>query len=36
VLDSAVAAAVGKLLGDKTTSRNWNTMCKLHALCREL
>jgi uncharacterized protein (DUF1697 family) len=36
VLDSAVAAAVGKLLGDKTTSRNWNTMCKLYALCRQL
>jgi uncharacterized protein (DUF1697 family) len=33
VLDSAAAAAVGKQLGDKTTSRNWNTMCKLHALC---
>lgn len=33
VLDSAVAAAVGKQLGDKTTSRNWNTLSKLHALC---
>lgn len=33
VLDSAAAAAVGKQLGDKTTSRNWNTLCKLHALC---
>lgn len=35
VLDSAAAAAVGKLLGDKTTSRNWATLSKLHALCRE-
>jgi uncharacterized protein (DUF1697 family) len=33
VLDSAVATAVGKQLGDKTTSRNWNTLSKLHALC---
>ncbi|GAB3462790.1 DUF1697 domain-containing protein [Massilia terrae] len=35
VLDSAVAAAVGKQLGDKTTSRNWNTLSKLHVLCSE-
>jgi uncharacterized protein (DUF1697 family) len=35
VLDSAAAAAVGKLLGDATTARNWNTMCKLHALCTQ-
>jgi uncharacterized protein (DUF1697 family) len=35
VLDSAAAAAVGKVLGDKTTSRNWKTVCKLHALCTE-
>lgn len=33
VLDSAVASAVGKLLGDATTARNWNTLGKLHALC---
>jgi hypothetical protein len=33
VLDSAAATAVSKLLGDATTSRNWNTLCKLHALC---
>ena len=35
VLESAAAAAVGKQLGDKTTSRNWNTLSKLHALCAE-
>ncbi|QNA90380.1 DUF1697 domain-containing protein [Massilia sp. Dwa41.01b] len=35
VLDSAAAAALGKLLGDNTTSRNWNTLCKLYALCTE-
>ncbi len=33
VLDSAAAAAVAKALGDATTSRNWNTVCKLQALC---
>jgi uncharacterized protein (DUF1697 family) len=33
VLDSAAAAAVSKVLGDATTSRNWNTLSKLHALC---
>lgn len=33
VLDSAAAAAVAKALGDTTTSRNWNTLSKLHALC---
>jgi len=33
VLESAAAATVGKLLGDHTTSRNWNTLTKLHALC---
>lgn len=33
VLDSAAAAAVAKLLGDATTSRNWNTLTKLHAMC---
>jgi uncharacterized protein (DUF1697 family) len=35
VLDSAAAAAVGKLLGDATTARNWNTVTKLHQLCVE-
>jgi len=35
VLDSRAAAALGKALGDATTARNWNTMCKLHALCQE-
>jgi uncharacterized protein (DUF1697 family) len=35
ILDSAPAAALGKQLGDNTTSRNWNTMCKLYALCTE-
>jgi uncharacterized protein (DUF1697 family) len=35
VLDSAAAAAVSKLLGDATTSRNWNTLSKLHALCTQ-
>jgi uncharacterized protein (DUF1697 family) len=35
VLDSPAASAVGKQLGDKTTSRNWNTVSKLHALCGE-
>lgn len=32
ILDSAAAAALGKLLGDTTTSRNWATLLKLHAL----
>lgn len=35
MLDSATAASLGKLLGDGTTSRNWNTLVKLHALCGE-
>ena len=35
VLDSAAAAAVNQLLGDATTSRNWNTLSKLHALCAQ-
>lgn len=35
VLDSAAAAAVGKLLGDATTARNWNTVTKLHQLCAD-
>jgi uncharacterized protein (DUF1697 family) len=33
VLTSAAAAAVGKQLGDTTTTRNWSTLRKLHALC---
>lgn len=33
MLDSAAAAALGKQLGDGTTSRNWNTIMKLHGLC---
>jgi uncharacterized protein (DUF1697 family) len=35
VLACAAASAVGKLLGDATTSRNWSTLCKLHALCSD-
>jgi uncharacterized protein (DUF1697 family) len=35
VLASAAASALGKQLGDSTTSRNWNTLCKLYALCNE-
>lgn len=35
MLDSAAAAAFGKQLGDATTSRNWNTMKKLHGLCSD-
>ncbi|MDB5908013.1 MAG: hypothetical protein JWP34_2127 [Massilia sp.] len=35
MLDSAAASAVAKLLGDGTTSRNWNTLCKLLAICRQ-
>ncbi len=35
ILDSAAAQALGKQLGDATTSRNWSTLSKLHALCSE-
>lgn len=35
LIDSRAASALGKALGDATTSRNWNTMCKLQTLCRE-
>jgi uncharacterized protein (DUF1697 family) len=35
VLESAAAAALVKQLGDATTSRNWSTLGKLHALCLE-
>lgn len=36
VLDSPAVAAVGKRLGDATTTRNWATLSKLHALCQAL
>jgi len=32
VLASRAAAAMGKLLGDAVTTRNWSTITKLHAL----
>lgn len=35
ILDSAPAKSLGKVLGDGTTSRNWNTLLKLQALCGE-
>ncbi|MGH8853050.1 MAG: DUF1697 domain-containing protein [Telluria sp.] len=35
MLASAAAKSLGKLLGDGTTSRNWSTLTKLHALCGE-
>jgi len=35
ILDSAAAAALGKLLGDATTSRNWTTLLKLHTLSKD-
>ena len=35
VTDSRAAIALGKLLGDRVTARNWNTVCKLHAMCLE-
>jgi uncharacterized protein (DUF1697 family) len=35
ILDSPLAAVVGKQLGDQTTSRNWSTLSKLHALCQK-
>jgi uncharacterized protein (DUF1697 family) len=31
-IDSAVMAALGKVLGDGVTTRNWSTIQKLHAL----
>ena len=33
VLDSKVAIALGKQLGDGMTARNWNTISKLKAMC---
>ena len=35
VLSSRAAAAMGKLLGDAVTTRNWSTITKLHALASE-
>lgn len=32
IIDSALAAAISRILGDAVTSRNWATMTKLHAL----
>ncbi len=32
ILDSKLNAAVGRVLGDATTSRNWATICKLQGL----
>jgi len=32
ILESKVAQALGRVLGDNVTSRNWATMIKLHAL----
>ena len=34
ILDSELAAAVARALGDGVTSRNWGTISKLHALTR--
>ncbi|MES2298936.1 MAG: DUF1697 domain-containing protein [Pseudomonadota bacterium] len=34
MLASPLAQAVGKLLGEATTARNWNTIGKLHALAK--
>jgi uncharacterized protein (DUF1697 family) len=31
-LASRAAAAMGKVLGDAVTTRNWTTISKLHAL----
>lgn len=35
VLASRAAAAMGKVLGDAVTTRNWSTISKLHALASE-
>jgi uncharacterized protein (DUF1697 family) len=35
VLESRVAASVGRLLADAVTTRNWATISKLHALASE-
>ncbi|MEP7324985.1 MAG: DUF1697 domain-containing protein [Gemmatimonadota bacterium] len=34
ILDSELAGAVAKALGDRVTSRNWATISKLHVLTR--
>lgn len=35
ILQSRLAVAVDRVLGNAVTARNWNTMTKLHALTRE-
>lgn len=35
VLESQAAAAIGRLLGDGVTTRNFNTLLRLQKLCRE-
>jgi uncharacterized protein (DUF1697 family) len=35
VLESQAAAAIGRLLGDGVTARNFNTLLRLQKLCRE-
>jgi uncharacterized protein (DUF1697 family) len=34
-IDSRLAPAVAKVLGDAVTTRNWATVTKLHALVNE-
>jgi uncharacterized protein (DUF1697 family) len=35
IVDSPLATAVGRVLGDGVTSRNWATLTKLHALTQD-
>lgn len=35
ILQSKLAVAIDRALGDAVTARNWNTLTKLHALTRE-
>lgn len=35
VLQSPAAAAIGRLLGDGVTARNWSTLLRLQKLCKE-
>jgi uncharacterized protein (DUF1697 family) len=35
ILESGLATALGRVLRDNVTSRNWSTMLKLHALAKE-
>lgn len=35
IIESPLAAVLGRILGDAVTSRNWATMTKLHALVAE-